>query len=156
MKNQITKHSNFHWSIHTEIIINAPKDQVWSVLTDFDQMPSWSKTLQKINGQLSNGSKSMVDYIFKGKLRNIKHSMVGFEEGAQFGWSDTLVPFSKDFHIYRVESLADGRTRFIQKDEVKGITAFLVSKMLMKEMMDTYPVFNESLKTVAEINQVVK
>lgn len=156
MKNQITKHSNFHWSIYTEIIINAPQDRVWSVLTDFDQMPDWSKTLQKVDGELTNGTQTAVDYIFKGKLRHIKHSMVAFEEGAQFGWSDTLIPFSKDYHIYRVESLPDGRSRFIQKDEVKGITAFLISKMLMKEMIDTYPVFNESLKLVAENNQGLK
>ena len=137
-KNEVTKHSNFHWSIYTEIIIDGPKDRVWSVLMDFDHMPQWSKTLQKVKGNLSSGSKSKVDYILKNKLREIKHRMVDFEEGNQFGGSDTLIPLAKDYHMYRVESLPDGRSKFIQKDEVKGITASLIAKMLMDEMIKTY------------------
>jgi len=148
--NGVTKHSNFHWSVYTEIIIDAPKDKVWSVLMDFDNMPQWSKTLQKIKGSLTKGSKANVDYIFKGKLRKIKHTMVDYEEGTQFGWSDTLIPLVKDHHIYRVEPLSDCRSKFIQKDEVKGLTASLVAKMLMDEMSKTYPKFNEALKDIVE------
>ena len=150
--NTVTKHSNFHWSVHTETIIEAPRDKVWSVLMDFDSMSQWSNTLQKIEGNLSSESKTRVEYIFKEKLREIKHKMVDFEEGTQFGWSDTLIPFAKDYHIYRIESLPDGRSRFIQKDEVRGITAFLVAKMLMDEMIKTYPEFNRRLKKIVESN----
>ena len=150
MKNQVTKHSIFHWSVYTETIINAPKDKVWSALTDFDHMPEWSQSLQNIRGALTTGSKTHVDYIFKGKLREIKHTMVAFEQGTQFGWSDTLIPLAKDYHLYRVEALPDGRSRFIQKDEVKGPTAALVAKMLMDIMIKTYPAFNEALKEVVE------
>ncbi len=149
-KNKITKHSAFHWSIYTELTINAPKDKVWAALTDFSSMPMWSKTLQNIEGNLQSGSKTIVDYIFKGKLRKIKHTMVDFQNGTQFGWSDTLIPFAKDYHIYRVEDLPGGKTLFIQKDEVKGFSASVVAGMLMKEMFNTYPEFNQSLKTTVE------
>ena len=151
-KKEVTKHSNFHWSIYTEIVINVPKEKVWSTLIDFEQMPQWSKTLQKINGDLTNGSRTNVDYIFKGKLREIKHTMVEFVEGTQFGWSDTLIWLTKDHHIYRIESLNDGKSKFIQKDKVKGVTALLVAKMLMDEMIKTYPAFNEALKKTVETN----
>jgi len=148
MNHKVIKHSNFHWSIYTETIIDASKEKVWSVLTDFDQMPNWSKTLQKIEGDLTTGSKTKVHYIFQGKMREIEHTMVGYEDGTQFGWSDTLIPLTKDYHLYRVEALPDGRSKFIQTDRVKGLTAFLVSKMLIEEMLGTYPVFNESLKVM--------
>ena len=151
-KNYVTKHSLLYWSIHTEIIIDAPTSQVWAALTDFDRMPQWSKTLQKIVGGLDSGSKTKVDYLFKGKLRKITHTMVYYQEGMQYGWSDTLIPFCKDHHLYRVEALPDGRTRFIQKDEVKGFTAFLVAGMLMDEMRSTYPLFNQALKKEVETN----
>lgn len=149
-KSKVTKHSNFQWNIHTEIIIDASKEKVWSILMDFDTMPQWSKTLQKIKGDLSTGSRTKVNYIFKEKLREINHTMVDFEEGTQFGWSDTLIPFAKDHHIYRVEALPDGKSKFIQEDEVKGLTAALVVNMLMNEMIETYPAFNEALKQMAE------
>ena len=149
-KKIVTKHSNFHWSIYTEVEIDAPKEKVWSVLTDFQQMPQWSKTLQNIEGSLTNGTKTKVVYIFKGKSRVIHHTMVDFEDGTQFGWSDTLIPFAKDRHIYRVEAISDSRSRFVQTDEVKGPTALLVSGMLMAEMSKTYPIFNEALKAIVE------
>ncbi len=149
-ENQVVKHSIFHWSVYTEIIIDAPKDRVWAVLTDFESMPAWSKSLQKIRGDLSSGSQTQVDYIFKGKLRVIPHHMVDFEAGTQFGWSDKLIPLAKDRHLYRVETLSDNKTKFIQKDEVKGPLAFLVSKMLMDIMISTYPEFNAALKRVVE------
>ena len=149
-KNKVTKHSNFHWSIYTEIEIEAPPEKVWLVLSDFSRMPQWSTTLQKIAGSLTSGSQTTVDYIFKGKLRVIKHTMVDFKDGLQFGWSDTLIPLAKDYHIYRIEALPNHRSRFVQTDEVKGMTASLVAGMLMKEMIATYPVFNASLKKVVE------
>ncbi|MBX2963321.1 MAG: SRPBCC domain-containing protein [Cyclobacteriaceae bacterium] len=150
MKKTITKHSATFWSIYTEIVIDAPKERVWTVLTDFNNIAQWSTTLQNLEGNLSNGSKTIVDYIFKGKLRKIKHTMVEFENGTQFGWSDTIIPFVKDYHLFRVEDLKDGRTKFIQKDEVKGFFAFLVANMLMNEMSKTYPEFNQLLKYTVE------
>jgi uncharacterized membrane protein len=45
--NTVTTHSNFHWNVYTEIIIDAPKDKLRSILMDFEHMPQWSKIRSK-------------------------------------------------------------------------------------------------------------
>lgn len=150
--NKVTKHSVFHWSVYTEVIINAPKEKVWKALTNFNDMPKWSKALQSIEGDLKNGSETRVHYIFKGDLKKQKHKIVGFEEGTQFGWSDPLIPFAKDNHSYRVEALPDGKTKFIQKDEIKGFSTLFIGRMMADIMAQSYPEFNQALKKYVETN----
>lgn len=150
-ENKATRHSVFHWSIYTEIIIDAPREKVWAALTNFKDMPGWSKALQKIEGELKNGE-TTVYYIFKGKEMKIKHKIIGFEKGTQFGWSDRLIPFSKDNHIYRLEGLPNGKTKFIQSDEVKGFSTIIIGKMMADIMIKTYPEFNQALKHFVETN----
>ncbi|MGR3810391.1 SRPBCC family protein [Jiulongibacter sp. NS-SX5] len=36
------------YSLFTSIIIDASPAEVWDVMTDFEKMPDWSSTLQKI------------------------------------------------------------------------------------------------------------
>lgn len=146
---QVTKHSTFHYTVYSEIIINAPKEKVWEALTNFEEMPKWSKALQKIEPKLQSGT-TTVYYIFQEKLRKITHQIIGFEEGTQFGWSDTLIPFSKDNHLYRLEALPDGRTKFIQSDAVKGFSTLFISGMMLAEFKKTFPAFNHALKDYVE------
>lgn len=154
--NKIIKHSVFHWSVYTEVIIDASKETVWKALTNFKDMAHWSKGLQNIEGELKNDSTVIVYYIFKGDLKKIKHKIIGFEKGVQFGWSDPLIPFAKDNHFYRLESLPDGKTKFIQRDEIKGFSALFIGKMMANIMTQTYPEFNHALKRYVENNNLDK
>ena len=40
--------------IFTQIEIEATREQVWSVLTDFEKMPEWSSSFQGIKGFIQN------------------------------------------------------------------------------------------------------
>lgn len=55
--NKITKHATFKRSVYTEIVINAPIEKVWRELTNFKEMPTWSKSLQKIEGDFKKMDK---------------------------------------------------------------------------------------------------
>ena len=44
-----------HHKVYTDIVIDAPPDEVWAVLTDFERMPDWSSTFQGLTGDFSNG-----------------------------------------------------------------------------------------------------
>lgn len=126
--NKITKHSVFHWNIYTELTIDAPKEKVWAVLTDFSSMPKWRKTLQNIEGNLQSGSKTIVDYIFKGKLRKIKHTMVDFQNGTQFGWSDTLIPFAKDYLFTVLKIYQGGKLCLFKRMKLKVFLPLLLQE----------------------------
>ncbi len=42
-------------SVHHEIIINAPVEQVWQVLTNTEAYPEWNPTLQLAKGEIKEG-----------------------------------------------------------------------------------------------------
>ena len=54
-------------SIQTEIIINAPKEKVWKVLTDFENYPYWNTFIVSIEGELKEGSRLKNKMILNGK-----------------------------------------------------------------------------------------
>ncbi|MEL7236459.1 MAG: SRPBCC family protein, partial [Chloroflexota bacterium] len=102
--------------IFAEIFIDAPAEKVWEVLTDWDKMPEWSNFLVGLTGDFQKGGRVTVTILqaFAGHTRHIKldHTLIHFEEGRLFGWSDPLMQGSvHDNHMYIVEPLPDGRTR---------------------------------------------
>jgi len=144
------KKTLFHWSVYTEIEINATKEMVWKFLTDFDTMPNWSTSLQKIEGDFHEGGTTNVFYLFRGKVIKFKATMIDFENGTQFGWSEPTIPLAKDRHFYRLESLPNGKTKFIQSDEIKGFSALFIGKMIAETMVHNFTIFNNDLKEQIE------
>lgn len=43
----IYRHADGHYSVHTEIMIEAPAADVWAVLVDFGAMSTWSSSLRR-------------------------------------------------------------------------------------------------------------
>lgn len=138
--------------VFTQIEIEASKEQVWAVLTDFDKMPDWSSSFQGIKGDFREGGKA-TSY-FKAPIGNknmsFEHTIIEFEENASFGWSDPLMLGMKDHHIYKLESLENGNTLFIQTDGVEGGATHFMGKLMTNNMKKMYLKFNQELKERVE------
>lgn len=139
--------------VDTQIEINATRDQVWNVLTDFERMPEWSDSFQGIEGEFKEKGKATA--IFKspyGKKKNMRfnHTLIEFEEGVSFGWSDPFLMGMKDHHVYKLEELPNGNTLFIHTDRVKGGATFLLGGFMAKNMKSLYLKFNQDLKKRVE------
>ena len=52
--------------------------------------------------------------------QDFKRTLVHFEDGRTFGWSGDSFLGMHDNHQYIVEAQEDGKTRFIQKDQLIG------------------------------------
>ena len=135
--NKITKHSTFKRSIYTEIIINAPIEKVWKELTNFKEMPTWSKSLQKIEGD----------------FRKNGQTEIHFEEGKLFGWSDPFILGITDNHKYQLEKISKSQTKLIQSDEANGFATLFMGNFIMNFFLKAYTEFNETLKERVEKNQ---
>jgi hypothetical protein len=145
------KLKNSHWVSHTEIIIDATPDQVWSVLLDTKSYPDWSEIILKIDGEIVD--KGEVDVLFqagpKAKPQTF-HNYLYVEEGVEFYWSQVQTLCIKDRHCFRVEAIADGKTRFIQSDQALGGLTWMIGKVAAKTQLNIYPTFNRSLKKEVE------
>jgi len=146
---KVEKLSVSHRTIYTDIHINATPEQVWSVLTDTASYKDWAAFLVDIQGEIEDGGKITVVFQInpkKKKLTVIEHT-ISVDEGKEFFWAEKGPGGIKDNHHFKVESMDDGRTRFIQSDEImKGIT-WLAGGNLSKMYAEGYQAFNRNLKT---------
>lgn len=139
-----------HLRLVTSIEIDAPHDVVWGVLTDFAALPEWSSSLRGLEGDLREGGQVSVTFRLFGRDQVFQHELKFFEEGAQFGWSDHATGVFTDRHIYRVEPLLNGRTRFVHSDEPQGAVLRLLGGVVGRQTADLFQVFNRELKARAE------
>jgi acetyl esterase/lipase/ketosteroid isomerase-like protein/uncharacterized protein YndB with AHSA1/START domain len=149
-RSQIEQVSPTHIKVFTSIEIDAPHDVVWGVLTDFDRLPEWSSALQGLEGDFRGGGQVTVKFRMMGREQLYHHELKFFEDGAHFGWSDPLSMGFTDRHVYRVEPLLNGRTRFIQTDEPHGGSIRFLGGVIGRQTVKLYQAFNRELKARAE------
>ncbi|MFC2087063.1 SRPBCC family protein [Bacteroidota bacterium] len=46
--------------LKTEIIIDAPAERIWSILTDFEKFPEWNPFIKSVQGEVKEGEKFTV------------------------------------------------------------------------------------------------
>lgn len=153
----VTKLNDNHHRVYTDIVINVSASSLWSTLTNFDNMPNWSTSLQGLTGNISNGGEVEVTYI-------LPHPVTGtptqnkftrnliYTDGVQFGWSAPSTTFVGivDNHIFKVEAISECQSRFIQTDEFQGTTPNVTTAMLANASLPLYKQFNSELKLEAE------
>ena len=141
-----------HHKIHTDIVIDAPPDVVWSVLTDTVSYNDWAAFLVGIHGEIKDGSTITVDFQLdssKTKLTTLDHT-ISVADGTEFFWAEKGPGGIRDNHHFCVEPLEAGKTRFVQTDEIIGGITFLMGGRLAKIYLEGYQAFNRGLKAEAE------
>ena len=141
-----------HHKVHTEIVIDAPPEVVWSVLTNTANYGNWAAFLVGIKGEIKEGSKITVDFKLdpsKEKLTTLDHTIT-VVDGTEFYWAEKGPGGIRDNHHFRVEPLEGNKTLFVQSDEIMGGITFLMGGRLAKMYVNGYRAFNRGLKAEAE------
>ena len=116
-----------HHRVDSFIIIDAPAEMVWDVLTDFDTMPDWSSSFQGLSGEVRDGGEVVATYLVQDPMTGevgplgFPHTL-RYEDGESFGWSDPVAfaPGITDDHVFRIGAISDCQTRLVQTDEFQG------------------------------------
>ncbi len=149
---KVEKISLSHRKIYTDILIDATPAQVWSVLIDTASYKKWAAFLVDIQGEIKNGAK--ITAVFqtnpkKEKFNTIEHT-ISVTKGKEFFWAEKGPGGICDNHHFKVEATNNGKTKFIQSDEImKGIT-WLAGGNLSKMYANGYQAFNQNLKAEVE------
>jgi len=148
-KAEVTHPAEDTFAVHTEVLIDAPPEKVWAVLTDFERLSEWSNNLVGLEGDFREGGQITVTFKSGPFDQKIEHEVKFFEDGRSFGWSDPLMMGISDHHIYQVNATDDGKTLFVQTDHVKGPhghVGYHIGHQLAQGMMQSYVEFNRRLK----------
>ena len=151
-KQKVIELEKNHWQTYTSIVINAPLEEVWNTLTDWDNISDWSSTLKNIEGERFNHGKVVVSYIVNGNIYETDHNFI-YTENMEFGWSDPMEgTFSglTDNHRFRVEKISDNQTLFVQVDDFKGEGDEISAREVANQTIKFFPTFNQELKKEVE------
>ena len=125
---------------------------VWAVLTSTGSYSDWNPFIRRVSGDLREGAK--LDVWIEppgGRAMTFKPTVLKVENERELRWlGRLLLPGLLDGeHIFRLEALGDGRTRFTQAERFSGIFVRAFRTTLDKTELG-FEQMNTALKAQAE------
>ena len=140
-------------SIKTEIVINAPVEEVWNALMDHQSYPEWNPFIKKISGSTQLGDYLQVTLQSEGnKPMDFKPIVLINNANQEFRWVGKL-GFKGVFdgeHYFILEQIGPHQTKFIHGEKFTGILSGLLMKMIGKDTEEGFKTMNKALKTLVE------
>lgn len=137
----------------TEIVIDAPADEVWSIVSDFPAYPDWNPFIRQISGDLKAGSRLEVELGPPGgRAMTIRPTVQEVQAGRVLRWLGQLgVPGLFDGeHSFQIEPLGPRQVRFVHSERFSGVLAPLVMAVIGKSTRQGFEAMNQALKERAE------
>ncbi len=132
--------------LHTTVEIDAPRAEVWGVITDFPAHAEWNPFFASIDGEASVGEVLTV-VARKGEGTGMTfRPTVLVADGSTLRWLGKIPPggLFNGQHEFKLTELPDGRTRLDHSERFTGILIPFMGKML-KETEAGFVAFNEAL-----------
>ena len=139
--------------LYTEINIDAPIKKVWNILTDFNKYPEWNPFIKSITGVQSIGETLSVTIQPPGaKPMDFKPKITQITPEKEIRWlGHFVIPSLFDGeHIFELESIGDNITKFVQRENFKGLLVPLLRKQLENGTKQGFELMNKALKERAE------
>jgi len=141
--------------IKTELNIDAPPEQVWRIITDFDNWEKWNPIVNTTSGTAALGSK--VEITMRGKDGQDANSYTAiitrFDEPKTLRWHGKMMAefLMANDKIIELEE-TDSGTRLIHRETFNGILVPLFWGKLSEHVPAMLNSMNEALKNVVEQN----
>ena len=142
--------------ISNEYVINAPVEQVWSVLTDFDRYGEWNPFTSKIQTTLEPGSPVRMHVHLKPEpkqahFRVQTETVEWVKEGEELAWGIVDRPWLlRAQRTQRLKRLTDRQCSYQTWDIFSGLARPLVLKTMGVHMDRGFNAVGEALKKRCE------
>ncbi len=139
-------------TMRSEIIINAPVQDVWAVLAAFPFYPEWNPFIREVRGNLSAGERLR----FKAKLDGLpeiffRAAIRTLVPPVKLGWHAIFLKgIFEAYHYFEIEELGSGKSRFINTEVFSGFLSGVAFFLLESRFRKRYRMMDEFLKTRVE------
>ena len=140
-------------SIITEIIINAPAENVWNILMNFNQHAEWNPFIKKLEGEANVGEQLRVEiHPPNQKPSTFTPKVVIIKPQQHFAWKGTFIAsfVMTGEHNYEIEVLESNKVKFKHYEHFTGILAGVIMKKIGESTKQGFESMNEALKAKAE------
>jgi hypothetical protein len=140
-------------SLSSDIVIEAPTDAVWALLTDFSRYAEWNPFLPYASGEAKTGTSLDVVIAPPGMRRNhYRLTVTAVETERRLCWlGHLLFPGLMDGdHAFEIERLGRERTRVIQREDFTGYLVPMLRPWLRSGIGAGFEVMNRALQERAE------
>ncbi len=139
--------------VKTEITIKAPKEKIWSELTDFTAYPSWNPFVISIDGEpkVGNTLSVTVDIPDSGNM-SFKPRVIDVQANKRFAWLGKLLVkgvFDGE-HIFELEEVSPSECLLVHREKFSGLLVSMMWKKLDDNSRRGYVKMNEALKVRCE------
>lgn len=139
--------------ISTEILIESTPENVWRILTNFDQYPTWNPFIKSLQGSLRVGGKLTVRIEPpQTKGMTFKPTVLSVETNHGFSWRGRVLfkgIFNGD-HRFELFDNHDGTITFKHSEQFTGILVPFLGKQLENNTKRGFEEMNRALKVLAE------
>lgn len=138
-------------SLHTELIIRAPRPKVWGTLIDWASYSEWNPFVRSIEGTLEVGRELTVTLSSSGRPVVIRPRLIEVEPGYRFAWLGHLGVrgLFDGRHRFELQDVAEG-TRFVHAEQFSGWLVRPVLWMLGASTEAGFRAMNEALRARCE------
>lgn len=129
----------------SQILISAPIDKVWKILTAIDEWPKWQTAISsaKVSGPLQPGT----EFVWTSGHAKIKSRLALIAPNADLAWTGTSLG-TKAIHVWHLKATEEGKTLVSTEESMSGfgLKLFYSSKDLEKSQKE----WLEALKRASE------
>ncbi len=148
------KNNDENYGYIISIDIDASKEKIWSLITDFENYPKWNSVLKMENNDNLKLEKNFLVTIFdeNGLIEdNFKAMLLDKKKYRYFSPSQTLLTkhFFKATHQFLIEEISQNKVKFTQKWKLEGVIAYLFEAMIF-DVLNIFKTMNLELKEKAE------
>ena len=134
-------------AFESEIVINAPADKIWSVLTDVQNFPEWEPNVTKVEGKAALGEEITVHTKFSERAFPVTVSE--FVPEKRMVWSSGMpLGLFKGARTFTLTPV-DGGIKVKTREEFSGLLLPLFRGQI-GDLQPTFDAFAEALKVKAE------
>ncbi|MFY9465632.1 MAG: SRPBCC domain-containing protein [Sediminibacterium sp.] len=138
--------------IKTEIIINASKEKLWVLLTNFNGYPNWNPFIRSIEGELKKGGRLKNTLQNGEKIMVFKPIVLEVVPFHSFSWLGSLwvKGLFDGRHYFCIEEIAPNQVKLIHGEDFSGILSTAILKQVGEDTRKNFVDMNQALKQLAE------
>ena len=138
-------------TVETAVLIAAPIERVWAVLTDFARYGEWNRYITGIAGGAAAGSVIEVTSVEGGDSTKKSVTIEGLAPHAMHwvGGADSLADFRGD-HFFELQPAAANEILFLHREYFTGHFAKSIIDQFGGQIRQNFELYNQCLKVESE------